>query len=136
MPSEKQIALADLMHWVTCIARGPQTYGPLSRLIRKKAYDRVLADLYLIHKIPLSILDPDYTENDIMFINWGVKNYVMEIGDSIDPRVADNILRIVDGVPGNLRDRITWTVPDWLRELQQQITDTQQPANQAAHDER
>ena len=117
MSSQKQVALADLMHWIICIDRGPQSYGPLRRLFRGRAYKRVLADLYLIHKIPLSILDPDYTPNDIDFINFGIRSYVQEIGESICPRVGANLLDVVDGVPASMADQITWTVPDWLRTI-------------------
>jgi hypothetical protein len=71
MPSIKQEALADLLHWLICLSRGPQSYGLLARILRKRDYDRVLEDLHLIHKIPLSILDADFTRNDVDFINWG-----------------------------------------------------------------
>jgi hypothetical protein len=71
MPSIKQEVLADLMHWLICLSRGPQSYGLLARILRKRDYDRVLEDLHLIHKIPLSILVADFTRNDVDFINWG-----------------------------------------------------------------
>ena len=73
MPSAKQEALADLMHWLICLSRGPQSYGWLGRLRGASDYDRVLDDLYLIHKIPLSILDADFTQNDIDFLRTILK---------------------------------------------------------------
>lgn len=117
MPSNKQEALADLMHWLICRSRGPQSYGLLSRIMRKREYQRVLEDLNLIHKIPLSILDPEFTENDIDFINWAVSSYVAKVGQEIDSRIAHNLIVVFDSVPETLRHKIRWAPPAWLREI-------------------
>jgi hypothetical protein len=117
MPSIKQEVLADLMHWLICLSRGPQSYGLLARILRKRDYDRVLEDLHLIHKIPLSILDADFTRNDVDFINWGVASYVAKVGRKIDSRIAGNLIAVFDSVPERLRSEIRWSPPDWLREI-------------------
>lgn len=117
MPSTKQEALADLMHWLICVSRGPQSYGPLRRLTRKRHYERVLEDLYLIHKIPLSILEAEFTRNDIDFINFGVSSYVEKVGREIDQRTAGNLIAVFDCVPEKLRAEVHWYPPDWLREI-------------------
>ena len=117
MPSTKQEALADLMHWLICLSRGPQSYGLLARLLRKRDFVRVLDDLYLIHKIPLSILDAEFTRNDIDFINWGVASYVAKVGRRIDPRTAGNLIAVFESVPEELRQEVRWSPPDWLREI-------------------
>ncbi len=118
MPSIKQEVLADLMHWLICLSRGPQSYGLLARILRKRDYDRVLEDLHLIHKIPLSILDADFTRNDVDFINWGGgASYVAKVGRKIDSRIAGNLIAVFDSVPERLRSEIRWSPPDWLREI-------------------
>jgi hypothetical protein len=117
MPSTKQEALADLMHWLICLSRGPQSYGLFRRLVRRRDYERVLENLYLIHKIPLSILEAEFTRNDIDFINWGMSSYVDKVGRSIDPRTAGNLIAVFDSVPGDLRQEVVWSPPDWLREI-------------------
>lgn len=128
MPSNKQEALADLMHWLICLSRGPQSYGLISRIMRKRDYQRVLEDLYLIHKIPLSILYPDYTENDIDFINWAVSSYVAKVGQEIDSRIAHNLIAVFDSVPEALRHKIRWSPPVWLREIA--LTDEDSKTNE------
>lgn len=117
MPSDKQEALADLMHWLICLDRGPQSYGPLGRLFGKRHYARAFEDLNLIHKIPLSILDPDFTQNDIDFINHGISTYVSKVGRGIDSRTAWNLIAVFDSVPEALRSEIRWLPPSWLRDL-------------------
>lgn len=117
MPSTKQEALADLMHWLICLSRGPQSYGLFRRLVRKRDYERVLDDLYLIHKIPLSILDAEFTRNDIDFINWGVSSYIAKVGRKIDSRIAGNLIAVFDSVPEALRPQVQWSPPGWLREI-------------------
>lgn len=131
MPSTKQEALADLMHWLICLSRGPQSYGLLARLLRKRDYERVLDDLYLIHKIPLSILDADFTRNDVDFINWGVSSYVAKVGRKIDSRIAGNLIAVFDSVPEALRQEVRWSPPDWLREIASMDADQKPKANKA-----
>lgn len=129
MPSTKQEALADLMHWLICLSRGPQSYGLLARLLRKRDYERVLDDLYLIHKIPLSILDADFTTNDVDFINWGVSSYVAKVGRKIDSRIAGNLIAVFDSVPEALRHEVKWSPPGWLREIASTDEDQKPKAN-------
>jgi len=129
MPSTKQEALADLMHWLICLSRGPQSYGLFRRLVRWRDYERVLEDLYLIHKIPLSILDAEFTRNDIDFINWGVSSYVDKVGRRMDSRTAGNLIAVFDSVPVELRQEIRWSPPDWLREIARLGASNQPEAN-------
>ena len=115
MPSPKQIAFADLMEWLVCIARGPQSYSPLRRLFAGRVFKRVYNDLYLIHRIPLSINNPEYTSNDISFINWAVKDYIEQLGENVDGRVAYNFVQICDGVPEELSGAVEYSLPEWTR---------------------
>ena len=133
MPSTKQEALADLMHWLICLSRGPQSYGLLRRLFRKRDYERVLDDLYLIHKIPLSILDADFTRNDVDFINWGVSSYVAKVGRKIDSRTAGSLIAVFDSVPESLRHEIQWSPPSWLREIASSEEDQKPKATKTLH---
>jgi hypothetical protein len=132
MPSTKQEALADLMHWLICLSRGPQSYGLLQRLFRRRDYQRVLENLYLIHKIPFSILDSEFTRNDLDFINWGVSSYVAKVGHEIDSRTASCLISVFDAVPEELRDEVHWSPPDWLVAIARQNWNTHPEANTAA----
>jgi hypothetical protein len=132
MPSTKQEALADLMHWLICLSRGPQSYGFFKRLFRRRDYQRVLDDLYLIHKIPLSILDSEFTRNDLDFLNWGVSSYVAKVGHGIDSRTASNLISVFDAVPDELQDEVRWSPPDWLVAIAKQNSNNHPEANTAA----
>lgn len=89
----------------------------------------MLENLYLIHKIPLSILDAEFTRNDIDFINWGVSSYVDKVGRRIDPRTAGNLIAVFDCVPVELRQEVRWSPPDWLHEIARLGASIQPEAN-------
>jgi hypothetical protein len=118
MPSSKQLALADLSHWITCLSRGPQTYGVFERILKGRDYQDTLEYLNLIHRIPESILSEEYTDLDISFINEAIPRFLESVlRRRVDPRIAHNMVLVYDCVPPERKHEITFVLPDWLREL-------------------
>lgn len=79
-------------------------------------YRRAFQELNLIHRIPLSILEEGYVDNDISFINWGIESYVASPHSQMGSRVAWLLVEFIKEVPDGLRSKITWTAPDALLE--------------------
>ena len=117
-PSRKQKILAELMHWLICLSRGAQSWRLRDRLLNGQSYRRAFDDLNLIHRIPHSILDSEYVENDISFINWGIGRYVSE-RKHLDSRTAWLLIEFVRGVPESLRSKLTWSPSPALSDLAQ-----------------
>ena len=115
--SRKQKILLELMFWMVCYARNTQTMNLLRRLRYGREFRRAFDDLNLIHRIPHSILDRDYTDNDISFINYGIRHYVEDRGAEIDGRTAWLLVEFVRGVPDARRAEVTWRPPEALRDL-------------------
>ncbi|MCB9853898.1 MAG: hypothetical protein H6819_12430 [Phycisphaerales bacterium] len=116
-PSRKQKILAELMEWLICVSRNPQSWTMWHRLRHGRRYHRAFDDLNLIHRIPHSILDAEYEDNDISFINWGISRYVADRNMSIDISVAWLLIEFVKDVPDDRRGELTWTPPQALFDL-------------------
>ena len=115
--SKKQKILLELMFWMVCHARNTQTMNLLRRLRYGREFRRAFDHLNLIHRIPLSILEREYTDNDISFINDGIRHYVEDRGAEIDGSTAWLLVEFVKSVPDARRAEVTWSPPEALRDL-------------------
>ncbi|MEW6737778.1 MAG: hypothetical protein AB1489_41240 [Acidobacteriota bacterium] len=70
-----------------------------------------------LHNINLSILEPDFVENDINFINLAFPWYINTLGQKIVPQVARLMLEFYDLVPVTLRPSLTWHPTKEFREF-------------------
>src|SRR5262249_27628731 len=71
----------------------------------------------LLHHVHCSILEPEYVDNDISFVDWGFRVYVERLGDRLSAETAALMLEFYEGVPEELRSRLEWHPSAELREL-------------------
>jgi hypothetical protein len=70
----------------------------------------------LLHNMPASILDPEFGECDINFINIAIPVYLERAGEPPNRELLSLLIAFHDAVPsGSLRDRITWHPTKELR---------------------
>ena len=75
-----------------------------------------------LHKVHLSILDPDYVKNDISFINWAFPDYLKRLGKVLDSATANLMLEFYENVPEHLRSELTWHPNADFRRLARGVT--------------
>jgi hypothetical protein len=65
-----------------------------------------LADL--LHRVHGSIVEPDFVENDITFINFAIPHYLRAVGAGVDPAVVKRFVLLYDAVPEAMRKLLIW----------------------------
>jgi len=61
-----------------------------------------------LHNVHLSILEPEYLDNDITFVNFAFPCHIERLGDRLDSDTAALMLEFYEGVPEALRPRLSW----------------------------
>jgi hypothetical protein len=61
-----------------------------------------------LHNVHLSILEQEYVDNDITFINFAYPVYIEGLGDRLSPETAGLMLEFYEGVPAALRFQLSW----------------------------
>jgi hypothetical protein len=79
------------------VLRGRRTFN---------AYGYALANL--LHRLHETILDPDFTETDITFLNQAVPQFFSQVSGAEDPTLIAMIVQLHDAVPEPQRPLITW----------------------------
>jgi hypothetical protein len=69
-------------------------------------YGFALADL--LHRVHGSIVEPDFLENDITFINFAIPDYLRVVGAGVEPAVVKRFVLLYDAVPETMRKLLTW----------------------------
>jgi hypothetical protein len=99
--------LTTVLPWV----RNVQTWRWWTRLRERS----VRWDSELVHNLPTSILEPDFTDHDLWFLNWQARAYYRgcssDVSPNYDAKVAA-VRRLSALVPDELRDRPEWRGPD------------------------
>jgi hypothetical protein len=70
-----------------------------------------------LHNVPGSILEPEYVDNDISFINWAFPVHIERLGDRLWPETARLMLEFYEGVPEHLRPQLQWHPDEAFRKL-------------------
>jgi hypothetical protein len=70
-----------------------------------------------LHRVHGSILEPEYVDNDITFINWAFPVHIQRLGDRLDCETAALMLEFYEGVPDSLRSLVTWRPSAEFRQL-------------------
>jgi hypothetical protein len=70
-----------------------------------------------LHRVHGSILEPEYVDNDITFINWAFPVHIQRLGDRLGSESAALMLEFYDGVPEGLRSQLEWHPSAEFRQL-------------------
>jgi hypothetical protein len=62
----------------------------------------------LLHRVHGSIVEPDFVENDITFINFAIPDYLRAVGAGVDPAIVKRFVLLYDAVPEAMRKLLTW----------------------------
>jgi len=121
MPSRKQLLYCQFLQFgiiqlrVLCgVAEGcsePRLLG------MREAFGDGFEEANLLHHVHCSILEAEYVDNDISFINWGFRVHVERLGDRLRAETAALMLAFYEGVPEGLRSRLEWHPSAELRAL-------------------
>jgi len=68
----------------------------------------------LIHNLPVSMFEPEFTDHDIWFLNWQAKAYYERCSaekSALYPQQVERIARLFALVPDHLRSRLDWPGP-------------------------
>lgn len=83
----------------------------------QQAMEIGFAHANFLHRVSISILEPEYVDNDISFINWAFPRYVDQLGEHLGAETAALMLEFHEGVPTELQPRLTWRPDDEFRLL-------------------
>jgi hypothetical protein len=81
-----------------------------------------------LHRVHLSILEPEYVGNDISFINWAFPVHIEWLGAKLGAKTAALMLEFYDGVPEALRPQLEWHPTAEFRQLAAQGSVPPDPA--------
>jgi hypothetical protein len=70
-----------------------------------------------LHRVHQSILEPEYVNNDITFINWAFPVHIQRLGDQLDRQTAALMLEFYEAVPDRLRSQLEWHPSAEFRQL-------------------
>jgi hypothetical protein len=63
---------------------------------------------YLIHNIPLSILDEEFTKNDINFINHAISSFLDDSCCSDLTHIRELLIEFYHACPENKKSQLKW----------------------------
>ena len=69
----------------------------------------------LVHNLTNSLLDSEFSEHDIWFLNYQARSYFENCNDRISPNYHEHLKSIkalFDLVPDELRSKLLWSGPD------------------------
>ena len=70
-----------------------------------------------LHRVHASILEPEYVDNDISFINWAFPTHIGRLGDRLGADTAALMLQFYEGVPQSMRSGLEWHPTEEFRRL-------------------
>jgi hypothetical protein len=84
---------------------------------QRRAFDIAWEEANFLHHVHISILEPEYVDNDISFINWAFPVHIERLGEALVADTARLMLEFYEGVPEHLRSQITWHPTPEFRQL-------------------
>ena len=92
MASRKQEIYRELLTDSISYCRNLASGSPISRAFNKSS----LVELQFVHNIPVSILQPDFVEHDIWFLNHQAKQFVFKADESSTPNYSKYRRQIIE----------------------------------------
>jgi hypothetical protein len=108
--SEKQQLYCGMLRDVLPWLRNVQTWGWWSRLRDRSAW----WDSELVHNLPVTLLERDFTDHDLWFLNVQARGYCQGCSPRLSPNYDSNVTairRLFAIVPADLRGRLKWSGP-------------------------
>jgi hypothetical protein len=108
--STKQEIYREILLRVLPWIRNVQTW-PWWRRMRERS---VRWDAELVHNMPVSLLDPSFTDHDVWFLNVQARSYCEECSVVISPNYEANvsaIRRLFESVPPEKQSQLEWRGP-------------------------
>src|SRR5262245_55282588 len=106
MPSRKQTIYCELLMWgilhlrMICAGGSNATAEEMFRL--REAFEVGWEEANFLHHVHVSILEPEYVDNDISFINWAFPTHIERLGAGLGAGTARLMLEFYEGVPDAL----------------------------------
>jgi hypothetical protein len=123
----KQQFYAWMVHHGFVVLRSHQSFAASGSWWWRVRYGRkvfgdgwALADL--LHNLHYSILDPEFGDNDLGFVNEAIPNYLRRVGADLDSRLVCMLVGFHDAVPPEWQDRLTWHPSPELRAVVERAT--------------
>jgi hypothetical protein len=121
MKSPKQDALCWLVGHGFCLLRAMQNAAATAStgwlLEHRDGFRHGFALADLLHRVHGSIVEPDFVENDITFINFAIPDYLRVVGAGVDPAVVKRFVLLYDAVPEATRGVLTWQPTEAHRQV-------------------
>jgi hypothetical protein len=73
----------------------------------------------LLHNLSWTILEPNFVERDITFLNIAVPEFFLRVGNQAPDNLITTLVRLHDSVPEEMRSQLTWHP----NELHRRMTD-------------
>ena len=126
MPSRKQEIYCELLQWgilhLRLLCGAGEGWTTEKRFHVRDACEIGWEEANFLHRVHVSILEPEYVDNDISFINWAFPAHIERLGNHLWPEVAKLMLEFYEGVPHTLRPQITWHPTEEFKQLVMQGT--------------
>jgi hypothetical protein len=120
--SPKQFIYCRLMNHGFVMLRAQQSWAAYQSWwwlfrYRRRFFRQGYALANLLHNLHRSILDPEFGENDLGFVNHAIPRYLKQVGGEVEPYLVGLLLAFYESVPPQLRERLTWHPSTELRSL-------------------
>jgi hypothetical protein len=109
-PTPKQVVYREMLHWTLPHLRNISTWPWWRRLCDRSAY----FEAELIHNLPVSMLEPEFLEHDVWFLNVQARSYYQECSPELSDLYSVQVKRIRELfslVPEEMRSKLQWSGP-------------------------
>ncbi len=87
----------------------------------RNLFDHGFALADLLHRVHGSILEPEFVDNDVTFINFAIPYYLGSLGKEVDPAIIMRFVAIYDAAPVELRNSLTWQPTPDMRAISSRV---------------
>lgn len=108
--SRKQEIYQEMLFWAVPYIRNIQTHSFISKAFNKSCYE----EAELVHNIHVSILEPEFIDHDIHFLNYQARSYFEQAESTGTPCFSAQcrlIAELFALVPVNMRGDLQWQGP-------------------------
>jgi hypothetical protein len=108
--SRKQEIFKEMLRWGIPFIRDQQAKGAWHRMNDRASF----LEAQLLHSLPNSLLDEDFTENDLWFLNQHARAYLKECSPSLSRNYAFHqqmITELFTLVPPAWHAKLQWPGP-------------------------
>ncbi|MBI0133452.1 hypothetical protein [Snodgrassella sp. W8132] len=107
---DKREIYIEMLYWALPYIRNLQTHSMLRKAMDKSCY----LEAQLVHNLPLKLLNSDFNESDVHFLNYQAKYYFENCNNRISPNYnihIECIKKLFKLVPDELKEILEWSGP-------------------------